>query len=216
MATSAKVTFFTVPGTPNNDFVLLLQNTSPAPFSIYAFLFGTQFGVPLIPPGPLANIQPISLPPGWSASVSSGYGFVDFSTNFAGSAASSGYILPGDVGTFVLASTTNPAPATLPFGCCFWNGVNEWGFAYNGEAQKVSCVPAPQLPPFWSRQEHAGVLPVASSKDQSLLPATGPGTTALTVRSQNDGPSVTLTFDAFGRVVKIVRNLPERGYFPNS
>ena len=119
-----------------------------------------------------------------------------FSASQPGIAAASGYILPGAVGTFMFQSSTNPPPATIPFGCTFWNGDNEWGFAYNGQAQQALCIPIEFLPPFWYWQR------------PRRFPPEGLGTTSVTIKGQPEGPSVTVTYDKLGNVIKMVHNPP--------
>jgi|SRR5271167_896975 len=196
MSTSANAAFFAIPAAGSIEYILLLQNTSPAPYSIYALLVDAQYNVPLVPPWALAGIQPVSGPPGWTEYAGYAGSFLEGQTNFQGTAEASGYILPGSVGTFVFQSTTWPAPAKIPFGCCFWNGNNEWGFAYNGKAEKVICIPIEILPPFWHWQR------------LHRLPPEGVGTTSVKIGGEGEGPSVTLTYDKLGNVIKMVHNPP--------
>jgi hypothetical protein len=198
MATSANAAFFALPSAGTSEYILLLQNTSPAPYSIYGFLLDAQYDVPLVPPWALSGIQPISGPPGWTESTGYAGSFLDGGTNFQGTAEASGYILPGTVGTFVFQSTTYPPPATIPFGCCFWNRDNEWGFVYNGQAQNVVCIPIEFLPPFWHWQR------------VHRLPSEGVGTRSVTIGAKGEGSSVTLTYDKLGNVIKMVHNPPAR------
>lgn len=196
MATSASAVFFAMPAAGTYEYVVLLQNTSPAPYSIYGFLFDAQFNVPLTPPWALSGIVPVTGPAGWTESTGYSGSFLEGGTNFQGTAAASGYILPGSVGTFMFQSSTNPPPATIPFGCTFWNGDNEWGFAYNGQAQQALCIPIEFLPPFWNWQR------------LRRFPSEGLGTTSVIIKGQGEGPSVTVTYDKLGNVIKMVHNPP--------
>ena len=136
MATSAIVTGKATPVGAVFNHELVLQNTSPAPFSIYSFMFGLGYNAPITDPFPLQNVVFISAPPGWSPEgVSSGY--MSWHTSFQGSAVASGYILPGSSGTFMFQSTT-PLPATMQFGCCFHSTPpDRWGHVFNGIATFV-------------------------------------------------------------------------------
>lgn len=134
MATSAKATYSAVQMAGVFNYEVLLQNTSPAPFSIYSFMFGWQYNVPITGTFPLQNIVLISSPPGWTGYLETAD--INWGTNFQGSAAASGYIMPGQSAKFVFQSATAP-PAELPFGCCFYNNANEWGFCFNGTANLV-------------------------------------------------------------------------------
>jgi hypothetical protein len=196
MATSANAAFFALPAAGTVEYIVLVQNTSPAPYAIYALLLDAHYNAPLVPPWHLAGIQPISGPPGWTELTGYSGSFLTGQTNFQGTAQSSGYILPGSVGTFVFQSSTYPPPATFPFGCAFWNGNNEWGFVYNGQAQNVICIPIEILPPFWHWQ-----------RPHKLAPE-GIGTTAVTLGAEGEGPSVTLIYDKLGNVIKIIHNPP--------
>jgi hypothetical protein len=131
MSTSATVTYSAVPIGGVFNYEVLLHNTSPAPFDIYSFMFGWQYNVPITGTFPLQNIVLISAPPGWTGFLSAAD--ITWGTSDQGSSIASGYIMPGQSGTFVFQSTTAP-PATLPFGCCFYNNCNEWGFCFNGTA----------------------------------------------------------------------------------
>jgi hypothetical protein len=173
---------------------VLLQNTSSAPYSIYGLLFDAQFNVPLTPPWALSGIVPVSGPAGWTEFTGYSGSFLEGQTNFQGTAAASGYIVPGAVGTFMFQSSTYPPPATIPFGCTFWNGDNEWGFAYNGQAQQALCIPIEFLPPFWNWQR------------SGRFPTEGIGTTSVTLKGQPEGPSVTVTYDKLGNVIRMVHN----------
>jgi hypothetical protein len=201
MTTSATASFFVAPGRPSNEYVVLVQNTTPAPYSIYGLMIGAQYMVPLVPTGPLASIQPVSAPIGWTTYASSTYGFLTGQTNFQGSAAASGYIESGAVGAFAFQSSTDPAPATLPFGCCFWDGANEWGFAYDGVAEQVDCVPVCQLPCFWNP-------PDCCKPERSDALIEGGGITTVRLETPQDGPAITLTYDRLGNIVKLVVNPP--------
>ena len=194
MATSASAAFFALPSAGLLEYVFLVRNTSPSPFSIYSLLVDAQYGVPLVPPWALANIQPVSAPPGWTENTGSSGHFMSGQTNFQGTAQASGYILPGAVGAFVFQSSTNPPPARIPFGCCFWNGQNQWGFCFNGQAKRLLCIPLNFLPPFWRWQRVPEQTPV--------------GTTVVTVGAGDAGPSVTVTYDNVGNVIRMVHNPP--------
>jgi hypothetical protein len=194
MATSASAGFFTVPSAGLLEYVFLVRNTSPAPFSIYSLLVDLQYNVPIGPPWALANIQPVSAPPGWTEITGSAGHFMSGQTNFQGTAQASGYILPGAVGAFVFQSSTNPPPAKIPFGCCFWNGKNEWGFCFNGQAQRLRCVPPELLPEFWRLQR---------------VPAKAPaGSKVVRIGAGDEEPSVTVTYDSAGNVIRMVHNSP--------
>src|SRR5690348_13304046 len=97
MSTSAEAVFFTEPATSGLTYVLLVKNTSPAPYSIYSLIFDAGYNVPLTPPWALGGIQPISGPTGWSESTGYSGSYLTGQTNFQGSAAASGYIVPGEV-----------------------------------------------------------------------------------------------------------------------
>lgn len=196
MNTSANALFFARPSAGTFEYVVLVQNTSPAPYSIYGLLFDAQFDAPLVPPWPLSGIQPVSGPAGWTEYTGDAGNFLVGQTNFQGTAESSGYILPGNIGTFMFQSTTYPPPLTIPFGCVFWNGDNEWGFAYNGQAQHSICIPIEILPPFWHWQR------------LRRLPPESVGTTSVTIKPPGEGPSVTLTYDKLGNVIKMVHKPP--------
>jgi hypothetical protein len=149
MASSAKATYFATPEGGNFTYVFLIRNTSAGQFDIYAAMIAAQYEVPLLPGG-LQNIVPISSPPGWQLIPSTPpYGFLTGQTSFAGSPVASGYIMPGEVERFVFRSST-PPPETLPFGCCFYNENNEWGFAYDGTAERVDCIPKSEFPRPWA------------------------------------------------------------------
>jgi hypothetical protein len=210
MASSAKGTYFATPEGGNFTYVFLIRNTSSAPFDIYGALIAAQYGVPILPGG-LQNITPISSPPGWQLVPSTPlYGFLTGGTNWAGTAASSGYVMPGDVGTFVFQSSTAP-PNTLPFGCCFYNGNNEWGFCYDGTAERVDCVPTSEFPRPWVRLDPISELRSQqhSSQGGSML-----GTTSRTIGGDDGAPFVNLTYDRFGNIIKMSPNpsklLPSR------
>ncbi len=199
--TTAKATYFATLDAGNFTYVFLLRNTSSVPYDVYALLIGAQFGVPL-GAGVLQNLVAISAPQGWQLIPSTPYyGFLDGQTSFAGGAAASGYIVPNNVGTFVFQSSTSP-PKTLPFGCCFWNGSNEWGFAFDGEAERVECVPLSEFPRPWRYAQNPPAYPRA-------VDATGiAGASSNTVKSHtlnvpDNGPSVTVAWDKFGNVVKV-------------
>src|SRR5262249_9715058 len=131
MPSSAIATYFAIHQGNTFRYVFLLRNTSMGTFDIYSLLINAQYEVPLVPGG-LQDIAPLSAPQGWQLLPSSPeYGFLFGQTNFAGTPAQSGYILPGVVGTFSFDSSSAP-PETLPFGCCFYNENDEWGFAFNG------------------------------------------------------------------------------------
>ena len=87
MATSASAVFFAMPAAGTYEYVVLLQNTSPAPYSIYGFLFDAQFNVPLTPPWALSGIVPVTGPAGWTESTGYSGSFLEGGTNFQGTAA---------------------------------------------------------------------------------------------------------------------------------
>jgi hypothetical protein len=55
MNPSASAVFFATPAAGTYEYVVLLQNNSPAPYSIYGLLFEAQFNVPLTPPWAFVN-----------------------------------------------------------------------------------------------------------------------------------------------------------------
>lgn len=204
MPSSAQAIYFATAKAGNFEYVFLVRNTSSPNFDVYAAMIGAQYLVPL-GAGPLQNIVPVSAPAGWSLTPSGPpYGFASAGTSWAGSPQASGYVMPGDIGAFVFESS-NPAPKTLPFGCCFYNGANEWGFAYDGTAELVDCVPPSDFPRFWDR-------PAASIPLPSLahLPGGTPmrGTTSRTLRVGDDGPSLTVTYDRYNNIVRMAQNHP--------
>jgi hypothetical protein len=148
MATSAKATYsaVAVAGVFNYDFVI--ENTSSAQFDIYGILLGAQFDVP-IPNNlnQLNNVVFISSPLGWTGSVGAAgtTHFIDWFTNFQGNAAASGYIMPGQTRHFVFQSSSAP-PQSLPFGCCYYDNANAWGYPFNGTAELVPQQPHFQFP----------------------------------------------------------------------
>ena len=131
MSTSATATYSATQVGGTYNYEVLLTNTSPASFDVYAFLFGAQFNEPLTTPFPLQDIVFISAPPGWTPSLNP-YD-ITWSTSFQGSSSASGYLPPGQTGAFMFQSSTGP-PDSLPFGCCFYNNCNAWGFCANGTA----------------------------------------------------------------------------------
>jgi len=202
MASSVKANYFATPEGGNLTYVFLIRNTSLAPFDIYAVMIAAQYLVPLLPGG-LHNIAPISAPQGWQLIPSTPlYGFLSGQTNWAGTPAASGYIMPGDVGTFVFQSST-PPPNKVPFGCCFYNGANEWGFCYDGTAERVDCIPASEFPRPWARLYSMSEIrtPQTSYQETSML-----GTTSRTIGGDDGGPSVILTYDRFGNIIRISRD----------
>ncbi len=203
MASSATATFFTTPEGANFRYVFLIRNTSSGLFDIYGCLIAAQYNVPLVPGG-LQNIVPISSPPGWQLIPSTPpYGFLSGQTNFAGTPAASGYIVPGVVGTFAFESST-PPPSSLPFGCCFYDENNEWGFAYDGTAKHVTCIPPSEFPRHWPwpyplfAVEHRP----RSRKD------TMRGTTERTIGGEDGAPTVRIIYDRFGNIVEMSPNAP--------
>ncbi|HUJ95869.1 MAG TPA: hypothetical protein VLW84_11435 [Terriglobales bacterium] len=201
MASSAFADFFATQEDTTFKYVFLVRNTSPEPFDIYGMLIGAQYDVAVVPGG-LQNIVPVSSPPGWDLIPSTPiYGFLFAQTNFNGSAAASGYIFPGAVGVFAFDSST-PPPSTLVFGCCFYNGDNEWGFCYNGTAEQVLCVAPRQFPRPWELPNPALEQKRRISSAKALMR----GTTSRTIGGKDGEPSVDITYDRFGNVIKISRN----------
>jgi hypothetical protein len=144
MATSATATYSAISMGGAYNYEVLLTNTSPAPFDIYAFMFGWQFNVPITTAFPLKDVTLISAPSGWTGGLSSEA--IHWATSFQGTSAASGYILPGQTGTFTFQSST-PPPASLPFGCCFYNNANQWGFCINGTAEQRAEL---RKPPYFA------------------------------------------------------------------
>ena len=194
MATSASAAFFALPSAGLLEYIFLVRNTSPAPFSIYSLLVDAQYGVAIGPPWALAGIQPVSAPPGWTEIIGASGHLMFGQTNFQGTAQASGYILSGAVGAFVFQSSTNPPPAKIPFGSCFWNGKNQWGFCFNSQAKRLSCIPPHFLPEFWRWQRAPEQPPVGAS--------------VVRVGAGDEGPSVTVTYDNVGNVIRMVHNPP--------
>ena len=152
MATSAAARYSAVQVGGAYNYTFEIKNTSPAPYDIYAILLGAQYNVP----GPnnptqLNNVVFISSPTGWSGSVFATTGWtgpssangIDWSTNFQGSAAASGYIMPGQTRVFIFQSSSVPQQQ-LVFGCCFYDGANAWGYCFNGTARLVDEIPHPK------------------------------------------------------------------------
>ena len=131
MSTSATATYSATQVGGAYNYEVLLTNTSPASFDVYSFLFGTEYNEPLITPFPLQDIAFISAPPGWTPHLDP-YD-INWWTSFQGSSPGSGYLAPGQTGAFMFQSSTAP-PDSLPFGCCFYNNSNAWGFCANGTA----------------------------------------------------------------------------------
>jgi hypothetical protein len=131
MATSANATYSAAQVGGVYNYEVRLTNTSPASFDVYSFLFGTGYNVPLTTPFPLQDIVFIGAPPGWTGFFET-YN-INWFTSFQGSSSASGYLAPGQTGAFMFQSSTAP-PESLPFGCCFYNNANEWGFCANGTA----------------------------------------------------------------------------------
>jgi hypothetical protein len=161
MATSATCTYSAVQTAGVYDYEVKLRNTSPAPFSIYGFLFGQQFDVPIQTLLPLQNVALTQAPAGWSGDV--GLYYIDWQTNWQGSALATGYIMPSQVGTFKFQSSTAP-PSKLPFGAVFYDNTNEWGFEANGTAElKHQSEPIFSIPsaynPWWWIETHGGLVP---------------------------------------------------------
>ena len=199
--TSARCTYFTTKVGAHYDYLVLFENTSPAPNAMYGWMFGAQFNVPLIPGAPpdFQNVVPMSSAPGWQLIPSSPtYGFIDGQTDYQGSAAGSGYITAGSIGAFEFRSSTGP-PATVPFGCVFWNGVNAWGFPFNGKATHEQCVAQHVFSKYVKQvsPQHVAALPHGEMV----------GTKSVTLGGA-DGPSITVIHDQFGKVVKVVHEPP--------
>jgi hypothetical protein len=205
MTSSAKSTYFVIPEGGNFTYVFLIRNTSSGHFDIYAMMIAAQYDVPIVPSG-LLNIVPISAPEKWQLIPSTPfYGFLFGQTNFAGTPAASGYIMPGDVGMFAFQSST-PGPKTLPFGCCFYDENNQWGFAYDGTAERVECIPPSEFPRPWVRPTRIYELPMprVPFQETSML-----GTTSRTIGGEDGGPSVDITYDRFGNIIKMSSNPPK-------
>jgi hypothetical protein len=204
MASSAKATYFATPEHGKFRYIFLIRNTSSGQFDIYAVLIAAQYDIPVVPGG-LQNIVPLNSPPRWQLIPSTPpYGFLSGQTSFAGTPAASGYILPGAVAAFVFQSSTPPAE-TLPYGCAFYNENNEWGFAYDGTAERVDCVPISEFPRPWPWPYPIIELPPAVPfPETSML-----GTTSLTIGGKDGGPSVNITHDRFGNIIKMSPNPPK-------
>ena len=139
---SADIKYWVVEEGSIYTYTLDVENTSTGTYDIYALLFGHQYLVPYPDPSnPLlfCDVVMVSVPRGWSGLVSPSYGFIMYSTNWAGSSKKSGYISPGESARFVFTSTTPPQETYL-FGVCFYNNVNTWGFAYGDTAIKQTQV----------------------------------------------------------------------------
>ena len=142
MATSATVTYsaVSVVGAVFN-YEVLLHNTSPEPFAVYAFWINVlTYGEAPRDIPPLNDVHFISSPRGWGDGSISPPG-VSWGTNFQGDAITSGYIMPGQYAVFRFQSST-PPPDQMPFGCAYYAGDNasphEWGFAFLGTARRDS------------------------------------------------------------------------------
>jgi len=202
MASSAFADFFATQEGGTFKYVFLIRNTSTEPFDLYSILIGAQYEVAPVPDG-LQDIVPVSAPAGWELIPSTPpYGFLSAQTNFAGSAAASGYIFPGAVGVFAFDSST-PPPSTLLFGCGFYNGDNEWGFVYNGTAEQVLRVAPRQFPRPWEEPYEAVALP-----QRRIVTPKAPmrGTTSRTIGGKDGEPGVDITYDRLGNIIKISRN----------
>jgi hypothetical protein len=168
MATSAKCIYAAVQTAGVFNYEVRLKNTSPAPFDLSSFMFGWQFNVFMLA-FPLDNVMAVQSPPGW-------VGYADtlglhWGADYQGSPVSSGYILPGQTGTFLFQSVT-PPPPQLPFGCFFFNSANaKWGFGFNGTALLGNpndlgnsipiqvVVPPPTFNPWWWIETLGGLVP---------------------------------------------------------
>jgi hypothetical protein len=205
MTSSAYATCFATQEPNHFAYVFLIQNTSSGQFDIYCIQIGAPYDVSLAPGG-LQNIVPVSAPSGWQLVPSAPlYGFLFGWTNYAGSPAASGYIMPGDVGVFTFTSTT-PPPKTLVFGCCFYNDNNEWGFAYNGIAEQVQCVPIPIIQPLLARR------PPVRENPAPRIPQRGTrmlGTTTRTIGGDDGAPTVHITYDRWGNIVAMSPGPPK-------
>jgi hypothetical protein len=205
MTSSAIAVYFMTQETGNFSYVFMLLNTSSSQFSVYATLIDQQFNVPILPGG-LQNSAPVSAPPGWQLIPSTPpYGFLSGQTDYAGSPVVSGYIMPRDVGSFAFKSST-PPPKTLVFGVCLYNGSDEWGFAYNGVAEHVLCVPIPVFLPVWARALRTFELPARRVPDHEIRML---GTTSRTIGGQDGVPTVNITYDGHGNIVAMSPGPPK-------
>jgi hypothetical protein len=194
MAISAKATYFATQEAGIFYYVFLIENTSGAPYDIFSALIGEQSGA--IVAGVLQNLIPISAPPGWQIAPTA-YDYLSGSTNWAGTPGASGYIMPGDVGTFLFSSTTAP-PRTLPFNVAFYDG-GTWGAPYNGTAEEVNCVPVGIIKRVFNQKSIVLTSIAHQQPDMALA-----GTTTRTLSAGEDGPSVTINYDRFGNIIRMV------------
>src|SRR5262245_19261124 len=125
MSTSASASYSTAKFGGSYNYELLLTNTSSPSFDLYAFMFGQEYGVPVATDFPLQDVALISAPPGWTGIFNIDFA-ITWQTSYQGTSAASGYLLPGQTGVFSFQSSTAP-PASIRFGCCFYNNVNSWG-----------------------------------------------------------------------------------------
>jgi hypothetical protein len=148
MPTSAHCTYSAVAAGGAYNYELQLHNTSPTPFDIYSFVFGFQYNVPYTYNFPLQDVVLIGAPAGWTGILALPNGLI-WQTNFQGSSISSGYIMAGQSGAFRFQSST-PPPATLVFGCCFYDNGNQWGFCSNGTATNDEHGVDSRRPPYFA------------------------------------------------------------------
>jgi hypothetical protein len=198
MATSAKAAFCAIFESGKFLYLFRFQNTSPRPFEIYSVLIASQYGIPL-GKGILQNLAPVSAPHGWQLTPSSPYyGFLSGGTNWVGNPVASGYIAPGATANFFFQSST-PPPPQLMFGCGFYNGENEWGFVYNGTAERIEC----------GADAFAGILRALIETSPSGVPQEDQmkGTTTTVIGGSEGAPLVKVTYDRFGNIVRLTPNV---------
>jgi hypothetical protein len=109
-------------------------------------------------------------------------------------------------GSFHLHQHNPPPPKTLVFGCCFYNDNNEWGFAYNGIAEQVQCVPIPIIQPLLARR------PPVRENPAPRIPQRGTrmlGTTTRTIGGDDGAPTVHITYDRWGNIVAMSPGPPK-------
>jgi len=145
MAQSAMCTYATSQVGNDYNYQVTLSNTSDDSFDIYSFMFGLQYNVTVVRNFPLQDVVIISTPPGWQGHFMQDVG-ITFQTNYQGSPSASGYIFPGQSGTFSFQSST-PPPGPIKFGCCYHDEANFWGFCTNGDASNRPLV---HKPPYYA------------------------------------------------------------------